>query len=162
VSKPYTLERSMSYALWLLGRRAYTVAELRGKLEAKEAAPEVVTRVLERLGELRYLDDKGFAEGYVRSRRQRKGPLALRGELRRKGVAEAVADEALSALDPDAQLEAAGALLAKNAWRFASDDPRKAAAKAYAFLARRGFPPDIVREALALGRGEAVLLDEEA
>ncbi len=147
-ASPYTYERSLNYVLWLLARKAYTEAELRGKLAKKEAAPEIVERVMARLAELRYLDDALYAEGYVQSRKHRKGRLALRRELVYKGVAETVVEETLAAIAPAEQLELAAALLEKQAWRFKKDDPRKSYAKAYAFLARRGFTSEVVKEAL--------------
>ena len=57
-------------------------------------------------------------------------------------------------METDGQVESATVLLEKNAWRFKNkdpqkDDPRKNRAKAYAYLARRGFTGDVVKEALA-------------
>lgn len=153
--KVYDYQRSLSYAFWLLGRRAYTTAELREKLLGKQAEPEVVTRVIARLSELRYLDDKGYAESFVRSRQPRKGRMALRRELFRKGVSEQVVDEALGALELDTQVATAAALLEKHAWRFQKGDARKNYAKAYAFLARRGFTSDVVKAALERVQGSA-------
>ncbi len=128
---------------------------------------------------MRLLDDRAFAEAYVRRRRDERGRLALRTELRRKGVDEALVEDVLAGddddrgLDDDQQLAAASALLAKQAWRFAvrpsGDAPDAGApdgaapadggarlerqrrrARAAAFLARRGFTPEVVGEALAL------------
>lgn len=119
----------------------------------------------------------------MRRRRDERGRLALRAELRRKGVEEALIEGVLDGDDEDPglgdeqQLEAASALLAKHAWRFASRiagrtagdapdgdapaggrdagrdaglDRQRRRARAAAFLARRGFTPDVVSEALAL------------
>jgi len=110
----------------------------------------------------------------VRSRRNERGRLALRRELLRKGVDETLIDRILEgdddepALDDAQQLEAAAGLLEKHAWRFAARAPaadgddaaagsdaaaalerRRRRARAAAFLARRGFTPDVVGEALA-------------
>jgi len=133
-----------------------------------------------RLQELRLLDARAFAEAYVRRRREERGRLALRAELRRKGVEEALIEGVLAGDDDEPglgdaqQLEAASALLARHAWRFTgrpsgepSEDARTAAdaedggrgarldrqrrrARAAAFLARRGFAPDVVSEAVGL------------
>ena len=146
--KIYDAERSWNYCLWLLSRRAYTVKELRDKLVKKETKPEVIEQTLERLKERKFVNDADFAAMYVRSRQTQKGPIALRRELFRKGVAEEVVGESLSALDEDTQTETAAELLVKNAWRFNKDDPRKNYAKAYAFLARRGFGSDVVKRAI--------------
>lgn len=138
----------MSYTLWLLSRRAYTVAQLRDKLQGKHTDPAVIERVLARLEELALVDDRAYAHGFVRSRRKRKGRLALRRELQHKGVGEDDIAAALDPLDHAAQLQTAEALLHKHRWRFAKDDPRKNRAKAFAFLARRGFPAEVAGAAL--------------
>lgn len=147
-SKPYTYERSLGYAFWLLSRRAYTTRELREKLRGKAAEPEVIERVVARLLELRYLDDESYAESYVRSRARKKGRLALRRELYHKGVSERVVEEALGALEPEMQVERAAALVERQRWRFQKGDARKDYARAYAFLARRGFTGEVVKAAL--------------
>ncbi len=156
-SKPYTYERSWNYVLWLLGRKSYTRAQLREKLVKKEAEAEVVERVMLRLEDLHFVDDEAFAEAYVRSRQKQKGRIALRRDLYQKGVAEEVVDKTLEPLELAGQVEAATVLLEKNAWRFQKDDPRKNRAKAYAYLARRGFTGDVVKEALS----KADLWDDE-
>jgi regulatory protein len=143
----YPYERAWNYALWLLGRQAYTGAQLREKLVRKGATPETVERVLARLTALKLLDDTYYAEAYVRSRSGSKGPLKLRQELLYKGVHEELVEKALGTLTASAQVEAARSLLAKNLWRWRGE-PRERHAKAYAFLARRGFPVDVVKAAL--------------
>lgn len=140
----------MSYCLWLLGRRAHTEAELRERLERKEVAPETITRILGRLADWGYVNDAEFSRQFVRSRKRRYGTLRLRSELRRKGVEEETAEQALSRLADADQLAAAASLLERNAWRFRrSGDPQRERARAWAFLARRGFPPPVVAEAVA-------------
>lgn len=148
----------MSYALWLLGKRAYTEAELRQRLQRRSLPEADCDRVLIRLKELQLLDDHAFAGSYLRARAQQRGRLALQQELRRKGVDDEVVsaamagDELTPALDEAQQAAAAHALLAKHAWRFQlpSDDAQlpKLRARASAFLARRGFAPDAVAEAV--------------
>lgn len=166
-------EKALSYAMWLLGRRAYTEAELRQRLLRRSLAETECDRVLARLKELQLLDDRVFTGAYLRSRAQERGRLALRQELRRKGVDDEVVSEAMAgdeltpAFDEAQQRAAARALLARHAWRFpmpvdegafadeTTDEQRerrsamaKLRAKASAFLARRGFAPDAVAEAV--------------
>jgi regulatory protein len=145
----YDRAKAMTYALYLLSRRMMTEAQVRHKLRGKGATDEVVAEVLSRLKNLGYLDDGAFAETYLKSRARKKGALALRRELLHKGVPEEVAKAQLAQLSDEAQLEAALAVLAKEAWRFGGD--RR---KAYAFLARRGFPGEVVMAALERGFGE--------
>ncbi|MEX2535450.1 MAG: regulatory protein RecX [Trueperaceae bacterium] len=141
-------ERAWSYALTLLSRRSYTVAEVSERLVRRQASTEVIDEVILRLKHYRLVDDEAFAEAYVRTHSARKGSLALRFELRRKGVPEEVSESALQPLDEAAQTESAVSLLNRQAWRLKGGDERRNRARAFAFLARRGFPGDTVSAAL--------------
>lgn len=143
----YPYERAWNYTLWLLGRQAYTTGQLRDKLRRKGAVDETITRVLDKLADLKLVDDALYAETFVRSRSRTKGTLRLRQELFQKGVAEPLVDKAVGTVGEGAQLESAAALAEKNRWRWRGE-PREQYSKAYAFLARRGFPGDVVRGAL--------------
>lgn len=141
-------ERAWSYALTLLSRRAYTEAEVRERLGRKRFASDVIDDVVVRLKSYRLIDDEAFAEAFVRSHSPRKGSLALRRDLHRKGVPEAVTEESLETLDDARQAETARKLLERNAWRFRGPDPRRNRTRAFAFLARRGFPAPVSLEAM--------------
>ena len=158
---PLDPERAWDYALELLARRAMSAAEVRTRLRRRSLPGHEADAVIAKLERLGLLNDRAFAEAYVRGRARERGRLALRRELQHKGVAEDVAEEALAPRDDADQAAAARALLLKHAWRFeaASDDARAvhaARARAYGLLARRGFPPDAVAAAVAevLGDGE--------
>ena len=145
-AEPLTPEKAWNYVLTLLTRRSHTEAELEEKLGRRQAPPEVIEDVMERLRRYRLVDDEAFAQAFVRSHAPRKGTLALRRELLRKGVPEEVTEESLAELDDSAQRAAAQRLLTRNAWRFRGEDRRRNRARAFAFLARRGFPAPLVME----------------
>lgn len=171
-SKPITTrEQAWEYLLLLLGRRAYTLSELRRKLE-RRGAGELADELLARLQELRLADDAAYAEQYVAARSASRGRMALARELRAKGVDEDLVGSEVGKLPHAQQVAAARELLERNAWRYrpqpvagggtagsaggtpdaeraAFDTLRRAKAKAFAFLARRGFEPDAVAEAIA-------------
>lgn len=138
--------RAVGYLLRLLARRDFARAELEARLERKGVAPDVRRAALERLAELNLLNDRRMAQSLVEGQRHRKGRLALARELARRGVGEDDRRSALGPLDDADQAAAARAQLNKHAWRFASGDRRKDAAKAAGFLRRKGFPGDVVRE----------------
>jgi regulatory protein len=150
------------YALRLLTGRAMSEGELRTRLERRGLPGDDAEHLVRRLVELRLLDDRAYAEAYVRSRAGTRGRLGLRQELRRKGIGEGLVDDALAERSDDAEAHAAQALLRKQSWRFAAvhgADRAKAAAargRAFALLARRGFTPDAARAAVAgvLGDGD--------
>jgi len=143
---PYDQKRAWNYALWLLGRQLYTSKGIEDKLKKKETSPEDIEIVLDKLIDYKLLDDENYAIIFVRSRKKGKGKHALKQELKRKGIDEAHIEIALDTLEEEQQQEAVTDLLFRNRWRF--QDPKKARNKAYAFLQRRGFDSDMIRDAL--------------
>ena len=129
----------------------------------------LVEQVLERLGEMGYLDDEAFGRGWLesRDRARPRGESALRRELSLKGLdptliralleerRDGADDAATPTGDGDEPSEspdtvAARRLIAKRANALAREpDVRKRRAKAYALLARNGFSPEVCREVAA-------------
>lgn len=151
-------------ALNLLAFRPRTAVELRRRLARKEFPEEVVEECVQGLERLGLVDDASFAQTFVRDRvRLRpKGRRALAQELRAKGVEGETAQQAIAEVF-EAQ-EVSETELAREAaakWQpKAGEERRKARARLYAFLARRGFGAEAVRTVMdeVLSGGEE---DEE-
>lgn len=122
-----------------LGFRARSRDEIRKRLERDEWSEEVIARVLERLSELKLLDDAQFAADWVgaRERSKPRGSRLLQQELRQKGIAKEEIQAALP--DADAELENAVAALGKVARKIEAYEGREQMQKAIEMLARRGF-----------------------
>ena len=133
--------------LWLLGRQSYTKTQLVKKLERKEATPETIEQVMDKLERLHFVDDALYAENYIRARKRRKGPLALKQELYQKGVPGKLIAPAVEELGEEEQVQAALALVERQAWRW-QGEPFERRSKAYAYLARRGYPGEVVKRVL--------------
>src|SRR5215210_5920076 len=85
---------AMSRALHSLGFRARSAHELREKLSRAGYAGQTVSEVLDRLGELGYLDDEEFARHAARDKvRKRYGPRRVYGFLMRRGYSAGVSAE---------------------------------------------------------------------
>ena len=115
-------------------------------------------RCSERFREIGLINDAAFAEQWVRSRHVRKGlgRRALVVELRRKGVADEVAGEALAELDTDAEERRARQLVDRKLRGLALDSPEQrtvAVRRLAGMLARKGYGAGVayrvVREAIA-------------
>ncbi len=157
------LYRARDAALTLLAHRARSRDELRRRLGRKEFPEPVVAETLAWLEERGYVDDRAFAESFVRDRLRLKprGRFGLRRELGRKGVDPEIAEAAIDAAmetegvnENDLARNAAAAWARKNgsALRKAGRSReawRKARRRLYGHLARRGFAPDAVRTAIA-------------
>jgi regulatory protein len=139
-SKAYNL------ALNYLSYRPRSEAEVVAHLGRKGFSDELVADVRSRLHKAGLLDDAAFAQFWVENRLQfrPKGPMALRYELRQKGVAEETIARALEDVDPE---EAAYQAAQKQARRLASEDRDVFFRRLLAYLSRRGFTYETARTA---------------
>lgn len=137
--------------------RARTRAELEKKLASKDVPTDVATRLLDRFEEVGLVDDAAFAREWVEQRQSGKGLArrALAQELRRKGIEDETAREALDQLaddDPEGEIEAARMLVRRKLRSVARLDHDKAVRRLVGMLARKGHGPGVayrvVREEL--------------
>lgn len=137
-----TVEQAKEACLRLLAVRARSRAELAGRLADKGYTDEVTESALTRLAEVGLIDDAAFAEEWVRSRHtySGKGKQALAQELRRKGVAAADADAALSAISGEDETDRAAELVRRKLRTIPHDvDREKVMGRLVGMLARRGY-----------------------
>jgi regulatory protein len=134
-------------ALRLLTRREHSVHELRQKLFQRDFSTALVDELLLRLIDTELLSDQRFAEVFVRSRIGRgHGPVRIRMDLKQKGVADALASQALAEAEAD-WFELARQQREKR-FGLAAELERKEQAKQWRFLQYRGFDAEQVRYAL--------------
>lgn len=149
-----TVYRAKQKALGLLAHRPRAVAEVADRLGRAGFEADVVDTVLSRLADLGYLDDRAFALAYARSRAAGRGygSRRIHAELRRRGIDEETARDAVQDLeaerDPFEDALAAG----RRAWsRVAAEaDARRRRSRLYGHLARRGFDPDTIGRVIDL------------
>jgi regulatory protein len=97
----------------LVLRRLDTAPRTRGELErylAQRGIPEeVACAILDRFTEVGLIDDRAYAQAWVRSRHGTRGlgKRAVAQELRRKGVADEVIAEALDPIDAEQERQRA-------------------------------------------------------
>src|SRR5258708_1334092 len=91
------------YAYDILGRKRYTVAEIRKKLHQKQKAvnlgtPEEIEQIIGRLLEYKYLDDSSFAKAFTEDTLNRKpqGLRLLKLNLKKKGIPESLIQNTLN------------------------------------------------------------------
>ena len=85
----------LNYAVRVLGGRAHSSGELREKLRRRAERAEDVDAVLAKLKELKYLDDRRFAESYAASRLENQGLGKMRvlRDLRQRRIAPQLAEQ---------------------------------------------------------------------
>jgi regulatory protein len=159
-------QRAKDICLRLLQFRARTRAELAQALGRKGIEQGVIERVLGRLDEVGLIDDKGFAEVWVRSRHTYEGlgRRALAAELRRKGVDDAVTAEAVAAVDYDAEEERARQLVRKKLRTMSGADGSVQVRRLVGMLARKGYSQGmsyrVVREELREAGQDTAVIDD--
>lgn len=138
-------ERAVQSALTFLTYRQRSEREVRDRLRQKGYTPAAIEHALARVYGWGYLDDKGFAETWVRNRAEHspRGRRALEAELRQKGIARDVADAVLEATDLDESAAAREVALKRlPSLRTLDSETRKRRLGQY--LARRGYGWDVV------------------
>ena len=140
-----------------------TRAELAATLRRKGIDDDVAEQVLSRFAEVGMIDDALFAQLWVTSRHRGKGLAgrALSQELRRKGVADETAAEAVATIDRDQELATARELVDRKLRSTAGLATDARVRRLAGMLARKGYPAGtafrVVREALAAEGEEAEL-----
>lgn len=132
-----------------LSFRPRSIGEIRRYLQQKKVEPVAIDNAIERLETLGYVDDLAFARFWVSNRDEfrPKGPLALRQELREKGISNAIADQALAEVD---FADAAERVARQRVKRLQGLDRRTFQKKLYDHLARRGFMSETIQDVIGL------------
>lgn len=140
-------KRALSAAFTHLSHSEKSEKQMRDFLAKKDFPPDIIEQAIGRIKELGYLDDAALAENFVAGSKSL-GRRAIEYKLKEKGISCETIQEALQALDADAELAAAKALLAKQAPKFAALEENVRRRKLGDFLARRGFCWDTISQAL--------------
>jgi regulatory protein len=134
----------------LLKFRPRSEGEIRKKLTEKNIPLSVVEPTVERFKNLRLIDDRQFAQGWVASRLKK--PLGInrvRQELREKHVEKTLIEESLKTAYGSHDEEAVVTELAKRrAEKYKNIAPPKLKRRIYAYLQRRGFTTDTINQVI--------------
>ncbi len=148
------MERARAICLRLLTGTPRTRRQLTDALRERDVPEQAITAVLDRFEEVGLIDDAAFADAWVESRHHGRGLArrALARELRTKGVAPSLIEEAIGQLDPERE-EATARALVKRRLRATRGVPReKRLRRLVGMLARKGYPEElalrVVRRAL--------------
>ncbi|MCF7845891.1 MAG: recombination regulator RecX [Candidatus Peribacteraceae bacterium] len=142
------------YACWLLARRNYSRAELLEKFEKKYIPDAAVfAKVFAKLTKLNLQSDESFTEGFVRAHTHW-GARRISIELKRRGIDEELIE--INLPTEISEIENAREVLARKLHTSTSSvqagekipSEYSEKQKLAAFLARRGFSIDVIREVL--------------
>lgn len=125
----------------LLSYRQRSQQELEDRLARKGFEFGVIEQVIEVLNRLDYLDDREFANNWIKDRKRKKfGPWRIKRQLQEKGVATNIIEEELSKeYDFELECELAFELARKKSDRYRGLDSREQRYKLGQVLKRKGF-----------------------
>lgn len=121
-------------------------AQLADKLREKDVDDDVAEAILDRMEDVKLVDDEAYAGMLVRSKVASRGLArrALAQELKRKGIDDDVAKNALEQVDDDAEFATALALGRKKMLTMSRLDEQTQTRRLTGLLARKGYPPSVV------------------
>ncbi|MFJ7060722.1 recombination regulator RecX [Streptomyces griseobrunneus] len=160
------VEQARSICLRLLTGTPRTRKQLADALRKREIPDEAAEEVLSRFEDVGLIDDAAFAGAWVESRHHGRGLArrALVRELRTKGVAPSVIDDAVGQLDADQEEETARELVARKLRSTRGLDRDKRLRRLAGMLARKGYGEGmalrVVRQALEEEGEDTEGLDE--
>lgn len=130
--------KAYAHAISYLSYRDRSETEMEQYLQKKDYPAEVVSEIITRLQQENYLDDSSFARAWLdsRIRFRPKGAVALRYELRQKGINPDIIEDTLENLD---EIELARQAIDKKLSQWKNLDQIKFKTKCIGFLSRRGF-----------------------
>ena len=146
--------------------RARSRADLAKKLAQRNVPADVASRLLDRFEEVGLVDDAAFARDWVAERQQGRGLArrALAQELRRKGIDDDVARDALGDVEEADEVEAARMLVRRKLRSVRGLEPDKAVRRLVGMLARKGHSSSVayrvVREELTSAGSAPAELDD--
>jgi len=143
--------KAFTLAINYLSYRMRSEKEIRTYLDEKEIDEEKVEYVVNRLKQENYIDDGDFAAALVRTRihTSSKGPMLVKKELIEKGVSPHLAEDAMQYYTFDVQVEKATKWVEKKLRLDGKKSFREQIQKVQQTLMQKGFPKDVVTEAMA-------------
>ena len=158
--KVLDLAAAKQKAFLLLSLRPHSEKELEKKLREKGFPAVVIKEALEKLHDLKYLNDASFANGWARNLAVNKlwGNRKIITSLREKGVAAQFIDDAIAAARLEISEEEAIAVLVRK--KAAKKKPVtfdiKEKQRIFQNLMGRGFPPGLILNKLGKAGEEEI------
>lgn len=136
----------------LLQKREYTEKQLRDKLSQGGYSEEIADEALDYVKRFHYVDDARYAESYIRCHLPDKSRQRIKMDLIRKGIAKELADRLLEEAAEDEQNPGELSLIQKllEKKKYSQDMPVVEKQKIYAYLMRKGFRSEEIREGMRI------------
>ncbi|MCR5367614.1 MULTISPECIES: regulatory protein RecX [Eubacterium] len=143
-------KRTYKKALSYLERSEYCASEIRFKLKMNDYSSVAIERVIESLYKSKFLDDRRYAEAFIRSYSSTKGRKLMETELLHKNISSDVINDAFDAFYEDEDYdedEVIRSILDKK-YKGADLSDIKTKTKVLSYFMRKGFSVDKVNNHL--------------
>ena len=139
---------AFNYSLKYLSFRNRSTKEIKDYLARKKFEDATIAASIEKLNELKFLNDEEFARSWIESRQKHKGKskFVLKQELRMKGIDKSMIDHTLGNAQDD--FETAKILFLKKKKKLGNLPPEEFKKKMIGFLSRKGFGWGIINKLL--------------
>lgn len=149
-NEPEVVERGVveQRVLRALSRKALSEKEVRALIAENGLEGPEVEEIVDRLTDLRYVDDRTLAEELTRRLSEGKGQSksAVGRALSARGIPGDIVSEALDEIDDGEERRVAFEIAEKRARQMGSLDAQTLERRLSGFLARRGYPGGLVRD----------------
>lgn len=142
-------EKFYNKALKFLSYRPRSVEEVRKNLLKKKSPEEVIEKIIKKLKEYKFIDDKEFVKWWIEQRNNYK-PRSLRlikMELGQKGIVKDLIEETINGLELTVDdLQSAKKLIEKRLHKYKNLPREEKFQKVARYLSSKGFNYDIIKE----------------
>ena len=143
------LRRAIDIAVNFIAFRARSETEVRRRLRKADFSSEIEDFAVDRLKEMRLLDDKAFAGAYARDQilGRKRGPIRVKLGLRSLGVNDSIAVDAVETVLADVDQVEQASNLVERRWKRIRETSTALATKKkiHDFLVRRGYSHSTAR-----------------
>lgn len=144
------VRKAYNKAINFLSYRMRSEHEVKKKLQMNEFGEAVILEAVRKLYEHGFLNDESFTKALVATQKKnsKRGPAAIRQELKKKGIEKDLQEEVLATYSEDEQLTIARTLTEKIIKQNADKTPRQIKQKVQDALQRKGYNFSIISQAI--------------
>jgi len=145
------VRKAYNKAITFLSYRMRSEHEVKKKLQMSEFGEAVILEAIRKLYEHGFLNDESFTKALVATQKKnsKKGPTAIRQDLKKKGIEKGLQEEVLATYTEDEQVTIASTLTEKIINQSQDKTPRQIKQKVQDTLQRKGYNFSIISQALA-------------
>ncbi|WP_342598988.1 recombination regulator RecX [Psychrobacillus sp. FSL H8-0483] len=144
------VRKAYNKAINFLSYRMRSEHEVKQKLLMSEYGEAVILEAIRKLYEHGFLNDENFSKALIETQKKnsKKGPGAIRQELKKKGIEKDLTEEVLASYSEEEQLTIARTLTEKIINQYQSKTPRQIKQKVQDTLQRKGYNFTIISQAI--------------